>query len=156
LTLYYRACFELSIPLAHVAAVTERQAMITQKRTAEVRDGVLSLPVMGVTNLMVDVHLRKTGTAAVREIRVFAVDPVSGARKLRSGGLPDNDDSLATGPPRRPPWARALRWAGPLVLLVEIALVTTGQLDWRIAAVAICCPTAGGALWFRPLPGAAC
>lgn len=44
------------------------------------------------------------------------------------------DDRVTAGPPQRPRWARALRWAGPVVLLVEIALVTTGLLDWRIAA----------------------
>jgi hypothetical protein len=140
LTIHYGACFELSIPLELVGTVTQRRAMITQKRTAEVRDGVLSLPVMGVTNLVVKldspikVHLRKSAVAAVREIRLFAVDPVSGAQKLQNGGLQVGDDRVTAGPPQRPRWARALRWAGPLVLLVEIALVTTGLLDWRIAA----------------------
>jgi hypothetical protein len=140
LTIHYGACFELAIPLELLGTVTGRKAMITQKRTAEVRDSVLSLPVMGVTNLVLEldspikVHLRKSGVAAVREIRLFAVDPVSGAQKLQSGGLYVGDDSVTEGPPPRPRWAQALRWAGPLVLLVEIALVTTGLLDWRIAA----------------------
>jgi hypothetical protein len=140
LTIHYGACFELSIPLELVAAVTQRKAMITQKRTAEIRDGVLSLPVMGVTNLVVKldspikVHLRKSAVADVREIRLFAVDPVSGAQKLQNGGLQVADDRVTAGPPPRPRWARALRWAGPVVLVVEIALVTTGLLDWRVAA----------------------
>lgn len=92
LTIQYGACFELSIPLELVGTVTERKAMISQKRTAEVRDGVLTVPVMGVTNLVVTldspigVHLRKTGVAEVREIQVFAVEPCSGAQKLRGGG----------------------------------------------------------------------
>ena len=101
--IHYGACFELSIPLELVGTVIQRKAMITQKRTAEVRDGVLSLPVMGVTNLVVKldspikVRLRKSGEAAVREIRIFAVDPVSGAQKLQNGGLQVGDATPRAG-----------------------------------------------------------
>jgi len=73
MTIHYGACFELPIPLELVASVTRRKALITQKRTAEIRDGVLSLPVMGVTNLVVTlgspikVRVRKSAVVEVRE-----------------------------------------------------------------------------------------
>jgi hypothetical protein len=140
LTIHHGACFELTIPLELVATVAVRKRMINQKRIAEVSDGVLSVPVMGVTNLVITLvspikaRLKKTGEATVREIQVFAVDPGSGAQKLLNGGRTGDGDEVTGSPARRPLWARALRWIGPLVLLVEIVLVTTGLLDWRVAA----------------------
>ncbi|MGV9882244.1 hypothetical protein [Streptomyces sp. NPDC003006] len=153
LTVNYGAVFEVSVPLDHVAKVTERRSMSGQKRTAEVTDGVLSVPMTGITNLAVtldppvEMALPKVGTSLVREIRIFAVDPASGAQTLRGGGqtkttVPvgnDTPEDVAQGQadvPRKPSrWMRALRWIGVLVLLAEIALVSTGLLDWRIAAV---------------------
>jgi hypothetical protein len=138
LTIHYGACFDLSIPLELVGTVNVRRAMTSQRRTAEVSNGVLSLPVMGISNLVltlqspITVHLRKSGVAAVREIQVFAVEPESGALKLQNGVPDGNDHRVSLG--KRPLWERALRWAGPVVLLVELALVTTGLLDWRVAA----------------------
>ena len=136
LTIHCGACFELSIPLEFVDMVAERKRMIHQKHIAEVRDGVLSVPVNGRTNLVitlhspVKVHLKKTGTALVREIQVFALDPDSGTQKLRSGGPAEDDDDddvdgeLTGGLARRLLRSRALRWVGPLVLLAETAIVT--------------------------------
>jgi hypothetical protein len=99
LTIHSGAWFELAVPLERVT-VAERKAMVNQKRIAEVSDGVLSVPVMGLTNLLltldppIQVHLKKTGTAVVREIKMYAVDPRSGAQKLRSGGRPADDDEM--------------------------------------------------------------
>lgn len=92
LTIHYGACFELAVPLELVETVTERKVMSNQKPIAEVTDGVLSVPVMGLTNLVIalsspiKVHLRKSGISTVREIRVFAVEPGPGVLKLRNGG----------------------------------------------------------------------
>ena len=151
LTIHCGACFELSIPLELVEMVAERQRMIHQKHIAGVRDGVLSVPVNRRTNLVVTLHspvkvqLRKTGTALVREIQVFALDPGSGTQLLRTGGPAENDNDVdgevTGGLARRLLRSQALRWAGPLVLLAETALVTVevtlvehGRLDWRAAA----------------------
>ncbi|AZM57361.1 hypothetical protein DMA15_36385 [Streptomyces sp. WAC 01529] len=152
LTVHYGATFEVPVPLDRVTKVTERRSLSGQKRTAEVADGVLSVPMMGVTNLAVtldppvEMTLPKADTATVREIRLFAIDPVSGTRTLRGGGRPETTSSersdipaaaapARTGTPHNTPrWMRWLRWTGVLVLLAEIVLVTTGLLDWRIAA----------------------
>ncbi|MFE7531313.1 hypothetical protein ACFU7Y_37245 [Kitasatospora sp. NPDC057542] len=139
LTLRYGATFELSVALDSVAQSSVRRAMIDQRRTAEVRDGVLWLPVMGVTNLAValaepaDVVLPKTGRETVRELRFFALDPEAGLRSLLGQAAPEPPTAVRAAP-GTPGWLRLLRWASVLVLITGIVLVTTGLLDWRIAA----------------------
>ncbi|MET8681014.1 hypothetical protein ABZW18_26390 [Streptomyces sp. NPDC004647] len=146
LTVRYGAAFEVAIGMGLVAEARSQRRGGEQRRTAEVIDGVLSVPVMGVTNMLVkldapvEMELHKE-VSAVHEIRMFAVDPAEAVRMVQ-GSADGPDPEAASAPPATaaaaatqvPLWLRRLRWAGLLVLLVEIALVTTGLLDWRIAA----------------------
>ncbi|MBB4890962.1 hypothetical protein FHS38_007055 [Streptomyces netropsis] len=99
LTVSYGAAFRAEVPLHLVEEVAERRAMTGQSRTAEVSDGVLWVPVMSVTNVVL--RLREPArleagraTGAVREIRIHAADPGAAVRAVRG--------ALAAGPVPRP------------------------------------------------------
>jgi hypothetical protein len=85
------ACFELSIPLELIDTVAEGKSMINQSHIADVSHDILSVPVDGLTNLVitldspVESSLEEDGIAAVREIQVFALDPGSATQKLTTG-----------------------------------------------------------------------
>ncbi|MEV0120421.1 hypothetical protein AB0I16_02515 [Streptomyces sp. NPDC050703] len=147
LTVSYGASFHARVPLDLISEVTQRRVFSDQQRTAAVDGGVLSLPVMSTTNVVLKLH----GTARleagktvgeIQEIRIHATDApgaVTFIRRAMEGTLPAAEAAETAGPPapapgQVPTWLRRLRWAGLLVLVIEILLVTTGLLDWRIAA----------------------
>ncbi|MFF5126717.1 hypothetical protein ACFY41_07210 [Streptomyces syringium] len=147
LTVSYGAAFRAEIPLGLLGEVTERRVMTGQSRTAELSDGVLSVPVMSATNVV----LRLRGparleagkvTGTVREIRIHAADPGAAVQAVRgalaAGPVPHPARVAGGKPGGRVPgrlrWLRRGRWAGLGVLLAEVVLVATGVLDWRIAA----------------------
>ncbi|MFB6818605.1 hypothetical protein ACFCV8_29105 [Streptomyces sp. NPDC056347] len=146
-TVSYGASFHARVPLSLISDVAVRRSLSDQQRTAVIKEGVLSVPVMSTTNLVltlrepVRVEAGRT-VGEVREIRIHAKDPGDALISLRDA-LEGTVREEAAGPAAKPSvkapgevptWLRRLRWAGLLVLLVEILLVTTGLLDWRIAA----------------------
>lgn len=149
LTLSYGASFHVRVPLNLIREVTARRTFSDQQRTAAVKDGVLSVPVMSTSNVVLKlreptrVEAGKT-VGAVREIHFHALNPADAAQALRDALADKTSEETskpsapATSTPtyaaQVPTWLRRLRWAGLIVLLVEILLVTTGLLDWRIAA----------------------
>lgn len=143
LTVCYGASFHARVPLSLIRDVAVRRALSDQQRTAVINDGVLSVPVMSTSNLVLKLHEPARVEAGktvgeVREIRIHATDPGSAA-VLVSNALEGKAQEEAVKAPVKAPnqvpmWLRRLRWAGLLVLLIEILLVTTGLLDWRIAA----------------------
>jgi len=68
-------------PLACVAELRPRQDSRVQRKTAEVHDGVLRIPVAGAANLAlvlkepVDVALPKSDHIPIRQINLYALDP---------------------------------------------------------------------------------
>ncbi|MFD5751087.1 hypothetical protein [Streptomyces sp. NPDC127033] len=153
LTVAYGATFHAEVPLTLIGEVAERRAILDQRRTAEISDDVLSIPVMSTTNVVLKLHEpvrveagKAVGT--VREIRLHATDSGSAVRSVREAmaGAAAGEPAPAAAPTavrtpeagpavvRVPGWLRRLRWAGLIVLAVEVLLVTTGLLDWRIAA----------------------
>jgi hypothetical protein len=143
LTVSYGASFHARVPLSLIRDVAVRRRLSDQRRTAEIDGGVLSVPVMSTTNLVLELHgparLEAGRTVGeVREIRIHAKDPGSALTLVRNA-LEGKAQEEAARPPAKAPgqvptWLRRLRWAGLLVLLIEVLLVTTGLLDWRIAA----------------------
>ncbi|MFE5535600.1 hypothetical protein [Streptomyces sp. NPDC056492] len=146
LTVSYGASFHARVPLSLIQEVAVRRTVSDQQRTAAINDGVLSVPVMSTTNLVLKLHeparLEAGKTVGeVREIRIHATDPAAALTSVRNA-LEGNEQAQeqetarppAKAPGQVPTWLRRLRWAGLLVLLIEIVLVTTGLLDWRIAA----------------------
>ncbi|MFD7234902.1 hypothetical protein ACFWAT_06260 [Streptomyces syringium] len=147
LTVSYGAAFRAEVPLGLVGEVAERRVMTGQSRTAELSDGVLSVPVMSATNVVLRLRrpaLLEAGRAAgtVREIRIHAADPGAAVRAVRgalaAGPEPHPAPTARERPDGRVPgrvrWLRRGRWAGLSVLLAEVVLVAAGVLDWRIAA----------------------
>ncbi|MGW3418167.1 hypothetical protein [Streptomyces phaeochromogenes] len=152
LTVSYGASFHARVPLSLIREVAVRRALSDQQRTAAINEGVLSVPVMSTTNLVLKLHeptrLEAGRTVGeVREIRIHATDPGNALASVRSAleGKAHEEEAAepaakptakpaAKAPGQVPAWLRRLRWAGLLVLLIEILLVTTGLLDWRIAA----------------------
>ncbi|MFJ9008635.1 hypothetical protein [Streptomyces canus] len=144
LTVSYGASFHARVPLSLIRDVAVRRALSDQQRTAVINEGVLSVPVMSTTNLVLKLrepaHVEAGRTVGeVREIRIHATDPNSAVVSVRDAleGRATQEDAVASpakAPGQAPTWLRRLRWAGLLVLLIEILLVTTGLLDWRIAA----------------------
>lgn len=148
LTVSYGAAFRAEVPLSLVGEVAERRVMTGQSRTAELSDGVLSVPVMSATNVVLrlrgPVRLEAgRATGSVREIRIHAADPGAAVRAVRgalaAGPVPPPAPTAGGRPSggrgsRRVRWLRRGRWAGLSVLLAEVVLVAAGVLDWRIAA----------------------
>ncbi|HZF91889.1 MAG TPA: hypothetical protein VE614_26590 [Streptomyces sp.] len=146
LTVSYGASFHARVPLSLIEEVVVRRTVSDQQRTAAINEGVLSVPVMSTTNLVLKLHeparLEAGKTVGeVREIRIHVTDPAAAVTSIRNA-LEGNEQAQeqetarppAKAPGQVPTWLRRLRWAGLLVLLIEIVLVTTGLLDWRIAA----------------------
>ncbi len=146
LTVSYGASFHARVPLDLISEVSQRRVFSDQQRTAAVNDGVLSVPVMSTTNLVL--KLREAArleagktVGEIREIRIHATDApaaLTSIRRAMEGTLPAAAEPAgppaAPRPGQVPTWLRRLRWAGLLVLVIEILLVTTGLLDWRVAA----------------------
>ncbi|MFI9617256.1 hypothetical protein ACIHCM_37390 [Streptomyces sp. NPDC052023] len=146
LTVSYGASFRARVPLSLIEEVAVWRTVSDQQRTAAINEGVLPVPVMSITNLVLKLHeparLEAGKTVGeVREIRIHATDPTAAVTSVRNA-LEGNEQAQeqriarppAKAPVQVPTWLRRLRWAGLLVLLIEIVLVTTGLLDWRIAA----------------------
>ncbi|MFJ3861892.1 hypothetical protein ACIPRL_37475 [Streptomyces sp. NPDC090085] len=149
LTLAYGASFHVCIPVSLIREVAARRTFSDQQRTAAIKGGVLSVPVMSTSNVVLTLREpvrveagKATGT--VQEIRFHALDPAAAAQAVRDAldgktveeapKTPAPKTSTPTSAAPLPAWLRRLRWAGLIVLLVEILLVATGLLDWRIAA----------------------
>ncbi|MGV9564991.1 hypothetical protein [Streptomyces sp. NPDC003480] len=141
------ASFHAGVPLSLIREVAVRRALSDQQRTAVINEGVLSVPVMSTTNLVLKLHEPARVEAGrtvgeVQEIRIHATDPAGAVVSVRNAlegkaqveAVKPSAKPSAKAPGQVPAWLRRLRWAGLLVLLIEILLVTTGLLDWRIAA----------------------
>ncbi|MFF8643302.1 hypothetical protein [Streptomyces sp. NPDC015345] len=146
LRIRYGATFAADISTSLITSVSGQRKGGDYRRTAEVVDGALTVPVMGVTNVLVtlespvEMELRKEAVS-LQEIRFFAKEPETAVQLVRAalegtqpGTPPVPSTSAPDSRPQVPGWLRKLRWAGLLVLLAEIVLVTSGLLDWRIAA----------------------
>ncbi|MFE1029278.1 hypothetical protein ACFW5I_32795 [Streptomyces sp. NPDC058818] len=145
LTVSYGASFHARVPMGLIREVTTRRTVADQRRTAVVKDGVLSVPVMSTSNLVLKLHKPvrvEAGTivGTAGEIHIHVLDAPGALKAVREvlegrtvEGTP-KPAAPATSPAPVPARLRRLRWAGLAVLLIEILLVTTGLLDWRIAA----------------------
>ncbi len=144
LTVHYGASFHARVPMGLIREVTTRRTVSDQQRTAVIKDGVLSVPVMSTSNLVLKLHKPvrvEAGTivGTAGEIHIHVLDAPGAMKAMREvleGRTAEEVPKLAAPAtsPQVPAWLRRLRWAGLVVLLVEILLVTTGLLDWRIAA----------------------
>ncbi|MEU1131055.1 hypothetical protein ABZ383_14525 [Streptomyces sp. NPDC005900] len=146
LRIRYGATFAADVNTSLITSVSGQRRGGDYRRTAEVIDGALIVPVMGVTNVLValdspvEMELRKN-VISLQEIRFFATEPETAVQLVRAAieGTPPVPPQAPSAPdaesrPQVPGWLRRLRWAGLLILLAEIVLVTSGILDWRIAA----------------------
>ncbi|MFJ2263958.1 hypothetical protein ACIOKD_37675 [Streptomyces sp. NPDC087844] len=149
LTVSYGASFHVCVPLGLIREVTARRTFSDQQRTAAIKDCVLSVPVMSTSNVVLKLREpvrveagKAVGT--VEEIHFHALNPADASQVVRDAltgktveGAPKSPAPVTSTPTSAalvPTWLRRLRWVGLIVLVVEILLVATGLLDWRVAA----------------------